>query len=308
MNFSTLMALVAWIHFSRPSSSVLDALVEAGAVEKIVDFISASGVTTVTKKKHSGPPSLTPPPSSFSEDEHSCSCDLPEHFVYSEFPFKLALIAMLLLCDRPSFTPDAPLSVSRTHLTVVNQISALAHNSLGSYQVDDPKPLMAISFLFFQLAHQLREMLLPDYEHWVEVAIEGTAHCSSKPVRKYFALTLRSLVPLAPLLLRSLRWKNSELRLRTAASQTSDLVGGVFLSQYPLLSERYLTRCAIPSDPQHSSHPAAVRSREEELRDLVLTLQSPGQAWNQSAELSQLLRPYQIKGETSPRQELLIAP
>lgn len=303
MSLGILMAFVTWIHFSRPPSSVLDSLIEAGVVERIFDVISVSGVKSLTRKRVSGPPSHFPLDSS-SQEDHFCSCDLPEQLVSSDIPFKLAIIALLLLCDRSTFIPDVPLTVSHTHVTVVNRICTIAAHSLRNYQLNDPKSLLAVSILFFHLADELREMLLPDYEHWVEVSIEGTAHCSSKFVRKYFALTLRCLVPLAPLLLRSFNWKNLELRTQVA-SPTSDLVGGVFLSQYPLLSERYLASRPMSSAPDQRTYDA-VRNREEEMRGLVSKLQSSSEAQTQSAGLSQLLRPYQIKGESISHSVLLM--
>jgi hypothetical protein len=279
---SALMILVLWLHFSR--SSHKESFLEEGVVDNIFKLVATCGVRSEVASTNRSHPTLSP------EEGQSCDCE-SSPFVSSEFDLQLATTALILLCDEPSSAPDSQLSVSHFHLSIIRTIPPLVANYLHTktHPSDDPKPLIAIAMLFYQLAHHLREKILPDYEHWVEVAIEGTGHWSHKAVRKYFALALRTLVPLAPLLLRSLQWKDS-LLARPSLPNTSNLVGGVFLSQYPLLSERYLgLSTSLPCQ--------SMVDRSEEMRERISQLgQTAEEKVSQSIDLSRLLRPYQLKG------------
>jgi hypothetical protein len=286
---SALMVLILWLQFSHPSLALKESLVEENVVQRVFKLVADTGLKlrcdVVTQKLSSLP----------SEGEsQSCDCE-SSPLVYSEATLQLAITALVLLCDDPSSSPDCQLSVSRAHLSIIRTIPPLVASYLHATTSlsNDPKPLIAVAMLFYQVAHHLREKILPDYEHWVEVAIEGTGHWSNKSVRKYFALALRTLVPLAPLLLRSLQWKDS-LQTRRSSTNTSHLVGEVFLSQYPLLSERYM---GLSTD-----NPVALPlvDRTEMMRERISQLgQSIDGKVAQLVDLSRLLRPYQLKGPSS---------
>lgn len=250
-----------------------------GLIERIFDLVTKYSLSL---ESHNHSKSATPSMPRL-EEEEVCRCDGP-NTVYSDLCLKLSLCTLLQLCDCTSAPPDAPLETNSVHVHVISHIASLTHEILCNHGLENINPQIAISFLFLQLVHHLREKILPVYEKWIEVSIEGVGHPSSKLTRKYFAQSLRTLVPLAPVLLRSLHWNT--FQRSTATSHTSNLVGNVFLAQYPLLSERYLLHLEDP-----------VVKREVSIKDQIASLDDASPSETRSARLSQLLRPYQLKGK-----------
>lgn len=271
-----------WLRSSKHSSAIIEILVDSGIVEVVFDLVATCSVHLEAKT----PQPTTPLVCNIDdEDDVFCTCEHSDAR-YSELYLKISLFILLHLCDRTNFDPETPLTVSSVHMKVVSKISTLCHEILQSHLFDNPSPAIAISVLFFQLAHHLRGKILPVYEQWVEVSIEGVGHNSSRYTRKYFALSLRTLVPLAPVLLRSLHW--SDPLRKKGASTTVNLVGNVFLAQYPLLSERYLL----------DQNENLADQQESIMKDLIARLDGPGVEENRSLDLSRLLRPYQLRGRS----------
>lgn len=78
----------------------------------------------------------------------------------------------------------------------LGKIITLHHRGAG---VSLQKTHLAVSLLVHSLVMNLQESLLPHYESWVRLALQGVGLFGSALSRRYFTIALKSLVPLAPL-------------------------------------------------------------------------------------------------------------
>ncbi len=222
VQYSALRLLCTLFYLNAFNCVERSELIKLGLVEAVLTLVSSHHLEVVREKKKK--PVL--------EESTGCQCESTYH--YPHYLLKLAVFVILSLCDSNSKMRKENFTVSQLHLTVIDQIPTIVSHWLRQSKGG----IINIAILFYNVANLLKEKLLPNYENWVQVSIEGLAHQTGEWVRKYFSLALQALVPLAPLLLRNVNWKNSFCE-KSHEETTLDFVGGVLLSNYPLLSERY---------------------------------------------------------------------
>lgn len=339
--------LCFWLLNKKPSYEELTSILKLNMIELLLSLVINNGVTQIipvtnaNSKSNSKKERKRKPPQFSSDndndiiyDQNKCECYKNEEsffnyndsysFYCNEKYFKYVIFIINYFCDH-HIVYNNRVHITKLHLDIVEKIPLIILNQLRKNDSDINETvtssIISTSILFYQLVLSLREKLLPSFESWIEISIEGSGHYSHNFTRKYFTYSLRNLVPLAPLLLRSLHWKNSLIKQinpnensnensneneinNLNLTTTFDLVGKVFLSHYPLLSERYYSNQYQISN----KNIVEMNQNKEKINEIELNENTNSlkiiknqvallnQESNQSESLSNLLRSYQLKG------------
>lgn len=170
-------------------------------------------------------PSLPPPV--VEGDTASCSC--------SEKPPTSSLHSSAFRVSRESFYPSILLQAVKNITALKNLESNIIipkaiHHILVTFSSTDVIEIhrchLALSLLVHSLIRSLEEDILLNYKEWVQLVLHGIGLYGSDIARRYFTLSLKILVPLAPLAL-SMKKTYIEVDGSRTLDPVSRLISGV---------------------------------------------------------------------------------